>query len=59
MDEDELYAMIASMLPDYDMTPEEEKQAYRGWSYNDDGDEVASTNGKTSQSCRHHRFLPH
>lgn len=41
MDEDELYAMIASMLPDYDMTPEEEKQAYSGWSYNDEGDEVA------------------
>ena len=41
MDEDELYEWIASMLPDYEMTPEEEKKAARGWSYNDEGDSVA------------------
>jgi hypothetical protein len=41
MDEDELYEWIASMLPDYEMTPEEEKRAARGWTYNDEGDSVA------------------
>ena len=41
MDEDELYAWIASMLPDYDLPPNEEKAAWKQWSYNDEGDEVA------------------
>ena len=34
MDEDELYAWIASMLPDYDLPPNEEKAAWKQWSYN-------------------------
>ena len=42
MDEDELYAWISSMMPDYEMTPGEgEADWWKQWTYNDEGDEVA------------------